>query len=99
MKHTEKVTIIQYSIQGDKIATGSNDQTVILWDEATAQVIHTFDKHQYGIKDLKFISDHKIITLSKFGQIFIIDFQKDSIEYQNSDNQYIKSKIEISDNY
>jgi WD40 repeat protein len=40
-QHTKQVNIVAWSPDGSLIASGSDDQTILIWNAATGQVLHT----------------------------------------------------------
>ncbi|WP_158517387.1 caspase family protein [Moorena producens] len=59
--HTDDVTDIAFSPDGKKILSGSEDNTVRLWDTETGQLLYTLEGHTSFVKDIAFSSDGKQI--------------------------------------
>ena len=59
--HTDDVNHIAFSPDGKKILSGSEDNTVRLWDTETGLLIHTFVGHTDIVTDIAFSPDGKQI--------------------------------------
>jgi WD40 repeat protein len=63
--HKGAINVIRFSPDANYVATGSSDNTVIVWDRISGQEIHRLEWHKDRISDLNFSSDNdKIITCS-----------------------------------
>jgi WD40 repeat protein len=60
--HTDTVQGIAFSPDGKRIASGSHDKTVKVWDAETGQAILTFREHEEGIRSVAFSPDGKRIA-------------------------------------
>lgn len=56
-KHTEMAYAVCFSPDGSMVASGSNDNHVMIWDTKSKAVIKDFVAHSVGVKDLKFTPD------------------------------------------
>jgi WD40 repeat protein len=59
--HTRAVLAIAFSPDG-KMATGSDDNTIKLWDVNTGQLIHTLSGHSWSVVALAFSIDGNILV-------------------------------------
>jgi hypothetical protein len=59
LRHTEPVSSITFSPDGKKLASGSWDRTVKLWDVATGQELATLEGHKARITSIAFSPDGK----------------------------------------
>jgi hypothetical protein len=55
--HTGLVRSVAFSPDGKRLASGSEDQTVKLWDAATGQAIRTLQAHTGSVRSVCFIPD------------------------------------------
>ncbi|MBD2169496.1 ribosome assembly protein 4 [Calothrix membranacea FACHB-236] len=64
--HQDSVTSIAFSSDGKKLASGSEDKTIKLWDISTGQLLQTFSGHGDVIKTIALSSDgQKLASGSK----------------------------------
>lgn len=65
--HCDEVWFVKFSPDGLKLATGSKDTTVIIWDvdpqKQAVKVRRTLDGHQYGISYLQWSPDSKYLLV------------------------------------
>ncbi|MEH2254576.1 WD40 repeat domain-containing protein [Nostoc sp.] len=47
--HTGVVTSVAFRLQGDRVASGSYDKTVKIWDPVTGKCLDTLNKHRNRI--------------------------------------------------
>jgi WD40 repeat protein len=66
--HTLHVVCIAFSPDGRRIATGSNDRTVKLWDTATGREVFTLRGHNAGPIALAFSPDGYRIVSGAYDQ-------------------------------
>jgi len=64
--HTEAVRSAQFSADGSKIVTVSDDNSAKIWDASTGAAIGSLNGHTMGLRTAQFSSDgRKIVTASK----------------------------------
>ncbi len=56
-RHTGRISVLAFSLDGKMLASGSTDKTVQLWDTATGKPIKTFTGHLNRIRSLAFSPD------------------------------------------
>lgn len=61
-RHTEMAYASSFSPDGRWLATGSNDNHVIIWDVATGSQSKDFVAHSVGVKDLQFTPNGKYLV-------------------------------------
>ena len=55
--HVDNVFAVAFSPDGQRLATGGSDKTVIIWDLATGQKTLSLKGHTNAITSLQFVSD------------------------------------------
>ncbi len=60
--HTSEVLSVAYSTDGRKIASGSRDQTTIIWNSNTGQSLLTLKGHTSVVSSVAFSKDGKQIA-------------------------------------
>ncbi|KAJ8067044.1 hypothetical protein OCU04_004424 [Sclerotinia nivalis] len=55
--HSGLVWSIAFSPDGTKVASGSNDKTIRLWDTATGESLQTFENHSSSVHSIAFSPD------------------------------------------
>src|SRR6266702_2319742 len=88
--HTEEIRQIAWSPDGRLLASGSNDQTVRLWDVATGRQIRALEGHTDDISGISFSADSRILA-SKSGdgtvRLWKVDTWEEVISlYESSSN-------------
>ena len=70
--HTDTITSVVISKDGQLIASGGRDRTVRLWHMATGEMCAKFDGHGQQVRDLAFSPDGKLlVSLDNYRQIRI----------------------------
>jgi dipeptidyl aminopeptidase/acylaminoacyl peptidase len=65
MKHGLKVTCTQFSPDGQRVVTASDDETARLWDAATGQSIGKLMRHEDRVSSAQFSPDgQRVVTAS-----------------------------------
>jgi WD40 repeat protein len=59
-RHTDKVTCIAFSEDGQLVASGSMDDTVKIWDTSTGQCLTTFHGHRSRVFTVTFSSNSRL---------------------------------------
>jgi WD40 repeat protein len=73
--HEAGVNCVAFSPDGNLIASGSDDQTVRVWEAGTGKEMMTLERHKSSVSSLAFSSDgQKIISGSEDGTIVIWEF-------------------------
>lgn len=63
--HRDRVSVVAYSPDGQRIVTGSDDQTARIWDTSTGASILTLHGHQGAVEAVAFSPDgRRILTAS-----------------------------------
>lgn len=60
--HSAPITAIAYSPDGTRIATASEDTTVILWDAQTGEQLFTLAEHTATVTDIEFSPDSTLLV-------------------------------------
>ncbi len=55
--HSNWVRSVTFSLDGNMLASGSDDWTVKLWDIGSRQCLHTFEGHSSGVLSVAFTPD------------------------------------------
>ncbi|MBI4613646.1 MAG: TIR domain-containing protein [Planctomycetes bacterium] len=56
-RHQEAVTSVTFSPDGERVASGSYDKTVRIWDAATGRELACFRGHEHGVRSVAFSPD------------------------------------------
>lgn len=62
---------MDFSMNGKRLASGSADETVRLWDIATGQHLHTLTGHTGEIGAVAFLGDKALASGDSDGTVFI----------------------------
>ena len=73
--HAGDVHSVAFSADGTHLLSGSEDQTVKLWDVSSGKLIRTFKGHTGGVASVAFLTDGKRITSGAHDGIKIWDRQ------------------------
>jgi WD40 repeat protein len=72
--HTLLANDIAFSPDGQRVATGSSDRTVRIWDAGTGMEILTLHGHTQAIQSVRFLSNgHRLISGSSDGTVRVWD--------------------------
>ncbi len=71
--HTDNVNSVAFSADGQILASGSHDGTVILWDPLTGKKIKTLTGHNDSVYSVAFNSDGLLASASLDGTIILWD--------------------------
>ena len=55
--HADLVFSVSFSPDGTKVASGSEDKTVKLWDVTSGKCLQTLEGHSYGVWSVSFSPD------------------------------------------
>ena len=69
MKHDDQVYSAQFSADGQRVVTASQDQTARVWDAATGKALSEPIKHDNQIYSAQFSADgQRVVTASRIRQ-------------------------------
>ncbi len=70
--HTDWLTAVRYSPSGKRLATGSLDGTVCVWNQDDSfQNTWTFDQHRSAIRSVVFVNEQLVASLDETGLLHI----------------------------
>ena len=61
--HSNAVNCVSFSPDGTKVASGSNDNTVKLWDVTSGECLQTLEGHSHFVKSVSFSPDGTKVCL------------------------------------
>lgn len=67
--HSDWLSKVIYSRDGKRLASGSLDKTVCLWDPNTLEKIYQFDAHSDPISAIDFVDENTLISVDKGGYL------------------------------
>jgi WD40 repeat protein len=75
--HTAEVTSVAFSNDGKTLASGSKDQTIIVWDVATLKATYTLEAHTDSVNSVDFdpALDDVLVSGSDDGQILLWNYK------------------------
>jgi WD40 repeat protein len=82
--HKDFVSSIAYSPDGTKIASGSWDKSVMIWDTTTGQLLKRLGDHRAGVTNISFSPD---------GQLLAVGTQDGALQLWDLDSSSLKLKI------
>ena len=75
--HTSDINSVSFSPDGKLLASGSDDETIRLWDVSTGQTLHTLDEHESYVNSVSFSPDGKLLASgSEDGTVLLWDWEK-----------------------
>ncbi len=66
--HTDSITSVVFSSNGEWLISGSDDGTVVVWDVSTGETIRTLEGHSKGVTDVAISSDGRWIASASLDQ-------------------------------
>jgi len=67
--HTSWVRSVAFSPDGKLLASGSDDDTIKLWDVATGREVRTLEGHNYAVTSVAFSPDGKLLASGSYKEI------------------------------
>jgi WD40 repeat protein len=75
--HSDRVTAVQFSPDGSKLASASYDKKVMVWDASTGARLHTLEGHSDRVTALQFSADgSKLASASYDKKVIVWDSHK-----------------------
>lgn len=71
--HRDRIRCCKFNLEGDKIASGSDDNSIRLWDVATKECELVLTGHSDRVWGIEFLSEDRIISISHDHSIIIWD--------------------------
>jgi WD40 repeat protein len=72
--HSTWVNAVQFSLDGSKLASASDDKTVIVWDPSTGARLHTLEGHSDAVYAVQFSPDgSKLASASNDNKVMVWD--------------------------
>ena len=71
--HTDRVNSVSFSPDGSTLASGSEDNTVRLWDVSTGETLRTLTGHRGGVNSVSFSPDGSTLASGSYQEIRLWD--------------------------
>jgi len=71
--HSDRIRCCKFNLGGDKIASGSDDNSIIIWNVASEKCELVFNGHSDRVWGIEFLSEERIVSISHDHSIIIWD--------------------------